>query len=187
MVAHANNGTGIVGIAPDSKVLALKSCWPLTKGSIDAVCNSFTLALAINKAIALNVDILNLSLSGQQDPLLDQLIRKAIDKGIIVVAASEFSEQADNFPASMTNVIGVQTNEVSDSMAGIKQRISAPGTEILTTFPKSSYDFISGSSFSAAHISGMVALLLENNAELKTNEISKILKTTKISDLHRLF
>jgi subtilisin family serine protease len=188
MVAHANNGAGIVGIAPGSKVLALKSCWPLTKGSIDAVCNSFTLALAINKAIALDVDILNLSLSGQQDPLLNQLISKAVNNGIIVVAASEVSEQAGNFPASMTNVIGVQTNKTSDSMAVIKdQTISAPGNEILTTFPKSSYDFISGSSFSAAHISGIVALLLENNAELKTDEISKMLQTTKISDLHKLF
>lgn len=69
IVAKANNGQGIVGIAPDSHVIALKACWGIKAGSLEATCNSFTLALAINAAIEMKVDILNLSLTGPHDPL----------------------------------------------------------------------------------------------------------------------
>ncbi len=187
MVAHAGNDAGIVGIAPDSKLLALKSCWSLKEESIEAVCNSFTLALAINKAIESGVDVLNLSLTGDHDPLLDMLISKAISKGIIVVAASEGSQQSGNFPASMTKVIGVRNNSSDSATINSRQMISAPGDEILTTFPKASYDFISGSSLSAAHISGIVALLLERNPKLTVDAVTTILNTTKVDDLYKLF
>jgi subtilisin family serine protease len=193
MVASAGNATGIVGIAPDSRIMALKSCWPLKKGGIEAVCNSFTLALAINKAIEANVDVLNLSLTGRYDPLLEQLITKAIDKGIVVVAAVDESELgkdtnlSGNFPASMTRVIGVNTMMSDSGTASKGQTVNAPGDEILTTFPNASYDFISGSSFSTAHISGIIALLLEKNSDLEVDDLLKLLTTTKISDLHLLF
>ena len=186
MVAHAGNGAGIVGIAPDSKILALKSCWPTKPGDIEAVCNSFTLALAINQAIESNVDVLNLSLSGRYDPLLDKLIRKAIKKGIVVVAASE-DTKGNNFPASLNKVLGIYSQKPVSDPDNPSNIITAPGDEILTTFPKASYDFISGSSFSAAHISAIVALLLEHNPDLKPGEIATILTNTRMSDLHLLF
>jgi len=187
MVAHAGNGAGSVGIAPDAKLLALKSCWPTRPGDIEAVCNSFTLALAINQAIESNVDILNLSLTGRYDPLLDKLIRKAIKKGIVVVAASEDTRKANNFPASLDKVLGIYSQQPTVDSDNPAHIISAPGDEILTTFPKASYDFISGSSFSAAHISAIVALLLEHNPDLKPDTIATILATTSMSDLHLLF
>ncbi len=187
MVAHANNGAGIVGIAPDAKLLALKSCWPINNGKLEAICNSFTIALAINKAIKSKADILNLSLSGNNDPLLDQLINKAMSEGMIVVAATDESNQSENFPASMTKVLGVRCNSSGLDKNNNDQIISAPGNEILTTFPKASYDFVSGSSLSAAHISGIVALLLERNPTLNAEQIVKLLKTHKSSDLYQYF
>ncbi|MCA9014638.1 MAG: S8 family serine peptidase [Pseudomonadales bacterium] len=48
IAARANNAVGIVGMAPDAKLLGLKACWPVETGKLAAVCNSFTLALAIN-------------------------------------------------------------------------------------------------------------------------------------------
>ena len=51
MVARKDNGAGIIGIAPDAKLIALKACWPAQTDAMEAVCNSFTLALAVNAAI----------------------------------------------------------------------------------------------------------------------------------------
>jgi subtilisin family serine protease len=71
--AVADNGVGIVGIAPDARLLALKACWQPSAGASRAVCNSFTLAQALEATIVAHADIVNLSLAGPPDPLLARL------------------------------------------------------------------------------------------------------------------
>jgi len=105
--ARPDNGTGIAGIAPDAEVYALRACWPDKPGSLAAHCNSFTLALALDQAIRLDSRIVNLSLSGPEDPLLRQLIEKALAKGIIVIAAVPGKDQIGGFPANIPGVIAV--------------------------------------------------------------------------------
>jgi subtilisin family serine protease len=51
----------------------------------------------------------------------------------------------------------------------------APGVEILTTVPNDGYDFVSGSSLAAAHVSGIIALLLEVKPNLSPDQIKKLL------------
>lgn len=110
MIARKDNGTGIIGIAPDAKLIALKACWPSQTDSIEAVCNSFTLALAVNTALKTGAKILNMSLAGPQDAFLELLLNKAIENGIIVIAADTGQAKKDeNFPASLKNVISVQS------------------------------------------------------------------------------
>jgi subtilisin family serine protease len=53
--------------------------------------------------------------------------------------------------------------------------VAAPGVEILTTVPEDAYDFVSGSSLAAAHVSGIVALLLEANPTLSPDRIKELL------------
>ena len=163
IAASANNQLGIVGIAPDSKLIALKACWQITPQKAEAVCDSLTLALALNGAINLKPEIINLSLTGPQDPLVERLVDKALDDGIIVVASTCSTSPAEkDFPASIRRVIAVRTaNAEGNSSPADTGIIPAPGQEILTTLPHASYNFRSGSSFAAAHISGLVALLLE--------------------------
>ena len=91
--ARADNGIGIAGIAPEAEILAFRACWPDKPGSLAARCNSFTLALALNQAIRMNSRIINLSLSGPEDPLLKMLIEKALSEGIIVIAAVPGKDQ----------------------------------------------------------------------------------------------
>ncbi|HEX7417658.1 MAG TPA: S8 family serine peptidase, partial [Steroidobacteraceae bacterium] len=71
IAARANNHIGIVGIAPQAQLIALKACW-LTADSPHAVCNSFTLAQALTAAVQSRARIVNLSLAGPADPLLAQ-------------------------------------------------------------------------------------------------------------------
>src|ERR1700733_4015303 len=68
IAAVPDNHIGIVGIAPDAHLLALKACWQSATGSAPAQCNSFTLAKALQSAIDLRADIVNLSLAGPADP-----------------------------------------------------------------------------------------------------------------------
>ena len=181
MVAKKDNGTGIIGIAPDAKLIALKACWPHQTDSIEAVCNSFTLALAVNTAIKSGAKILNMSLTGPQNAFLELLLNKAIEKGMIVIAADTgLDKEDDNFPATLKDVISVQSLRQPDPADPItqEQTITAPGEKILTTLPHGTYDFISGSSIAAAEVSGIVALLLELKPALTFAEVRSILQTS---------
>jgi hypothetical protein len=181
IAALANNGQGIVGIAPHARIVALKACWPAQPRSPEAICNSLGLAQAIDAAIQVRPQILNLSLTGPPDPLLSRLIQHAIGQGIIVVAADPgITDPSSRFPASMKQVIAVRAargGDTNDSLAE-DPSISAPGAEILTTMPNGTYDFMSGSSFAAAHVSGVIALLLELKPDLSADQVKQILQTT---------
>lgn len=177
MVAKKGNGTGIAGIAPDAGLIALKACWPAQPDAMEALCNSFTLALAVNNAIKSGVKILNMSLAGPHDAILELLLNQAIAKGMIIVAADTGSGlAAENFPAALPHVISVQSlqrqNPKQTQPASI---LTAPGEKILTTLPHATYDFISGSSMAAAEVSGIIALLLELKPDLTQAEIQTLL------------
>jgi subtilisin family serine protease len=184
IASAANNGIGIVGVAPAVKILALKACWPLEPGSVAALCSSFTLAKAISFAISKRPDVLNLSLAGPPDPLLSRLLSRAIDRGIIVISAADPELGGrPGFPSALDRVIIVSTAGsdgwavTPDSVAAVR-RLIAPGDEILTTMPYGTYDFLSGSSLAAAHVSGLVALLLERNRDLSVEQILALLRET---------
>lgn len=169
--ALPNNGIGIAGIAPDAEILAFRACWPETPGALAAHCNSFTLALALNMALRSESQIINLSLAGPEDPLLKRLIEKALTKGIVVVAAIAPNQPENSFPANMPGVIAV-----GNGGEPLANAIYAPGRDILTTVPSQTYDFMSGSSFATPHVSGMIALILQQNPTWRDGEIRQQLQ-----------
>ena len=177
IIAAQSNEEGIVGVAPDVKLWPLRACWSENPGDLEAQCNSLTLALALNTAIQLHPDIINLSLTGPEDPLLRRLIEKAVDQGIIVVAAEPQQYGPESgFPADMPEVITVRQPGYipSDPQADRKRCVAAPGEKILTTFPGATYNLISGSSASTAHISGLIALLLQVQPNLSPSDIQNV-------------
>ncbi len=60
----------------------------------------------------------------------------------------------------------------------MKPDMVAPGAYINTTQIGASYNFTSGTSFAAPHVSGAAALLLQNNPELENHELKSLLVTT---------
>lgn len=177
IASGANNHTGIVGVAPNVSVLALRACWPVTPSSIAAVCSSFTLAKAIEFAVDAKARVLNLSLTGPPDALLYRLVSSAIDEGMVVVTARP-AGQSEGFPVSVPDVIAVESAEDPQRAglsAGLAQRVAAPGHNILTTAPNSGYEFLSGSSLAAAYVSGITALLLEMDDMLTSRRVGELL------------
>jgi subtilisin family serine protease len=173
IAASADNGEGIVGVAPESNIVAMRACWQPDPGR-DAACSSFTLALALAAAIDLRTPIINLSLTGPRDPLLERLLNRAIDRGAVVVGAvPEDAAASVSFPTALTGVIAVQAAEAAGA-DGVAQ-VLAPGRELLTLAPGGRYDFESGSSLAAAQVSGVVALLLARSPRLSNVEVGTLL------------
>jgi len=188
VISARPNNTGIVGIAPGARLVALKACWPVRVGEMEAVCNSFTLALAVNAAIRAKVDILNMSLTGPIDPILTMLLDKAAENGIIIIAADAGSNSDKiSFPASLDSVIAVRNTDAKNAIQATRLRsIAAPGSDILTTLPHGKYDYVSGSSLAAAQVSGIVALMLQLDPEISKQNILANLQANPSLDLCKM-
>ncbi|MDH3420795.1 MAG: S8 family serine peptidase [Gammaproteobacteria bacterium] len=180
IAAIANNAEGIVGIAPDVSIAALRACWAVEPGSPRARCSTFSLAKALEVALDLAPDVINMSLTGPHDPLLAQLLARIIERGIAVVTARPGPQDSGDFPASQAGVLVAQSPR-SLRNARWPNSIGAPADEILTTVPAAEYAFLSGTSLAAAHVSGVIALLLETAPGIGVSQIAGLLRETSIS------
>ena len=170
--ASANNSLGIVGVAPGVDIIALKACWQLDDQNDTAHCNSLTLAQALAAAISEGAQVVNLSLAGPRDPLLNALVAAGTARGVLYVGASPADAPADGFPGGAPGVIPV---DMADSAAPRNGVLRAPGREVVTLMPGGRYDFVSGSSLATAHVSGAVALLLARNHRLDRDAVYRLL------------
>ncbi len=160
IAARADNGVGIVGVAPRARLLALRACWQVAPraGAGNTVCDSLSLAQALHFAIDNRVQVVNLSLSGPPDPLMAGLIDIALARGIRVVAAYDRKAPRGGFPASHAGVIAVADESMARPPRGV---YSAPGRDVPTTRPGGRWFVVDGSSYAAAHVSGLLALVSE--------------------------
>jgi subtilisin family serine protease len=171
IAAAANNGIGTIGVAPEVKLLAFKACWQPSPGAAGR-CNSFTVAQALADALVARAQIINLSLVGPSDPLLEALVAKVIDSGVIVVGAVSDDPRLA-FPAKLPRVLAVAEAETSQNDGDTVLR--APARDIITLVPNGHYDFASGSSLATAQVSGVVALLLAKNQKLGVDKLRELL------------
>ncbi len=179
IASAANNTQGIVGIAPDVSVAALRACRPDTAGAARARCSTLSLARALDLAFTMSPDVVNLSLNGPRDPLLSRLLARVLERGIVVVTARpDPPRDAPGFPWSEPGVIVAQpaASKRGDPASGYL--LGAPADEILTTAPSAGYAFLSGSSLAAAHVSGITALLIERRPSMGTERIETLLRDT---------
>jgi subtilisin family serine protease len=155
IAAKADNRVGIAGVAPGARLLGLRACWQ--RGS-SATCDTLSLAKALYFAVENHPDVINLSLSGPDARLLHEILNIAYARGIAVVAAFDPKLPGGGFPASLPGVIAVSDTPV----AGTRNDVyAAPGRDIPTTQPGGRWFLVNGSSFAAAHVSGLLALMRE--------------------------
>jgi hypothetical protein len=155
IAALSNNNLGIAGVAPNARLMALRACWQV--GDAGAVCDTLSLAKALHFAIDHHAQVINLSLSGPPDMLLGKLIDIALARGIAMVGAFDSAQADGGFPASHAGVIAVSDG----STAAPPGVFVAPGRDVPTTQPGGRWYLVNGSSYAAAHVSGLLALVRE--------------------------
>jgi subtilisin family serine protease len=164
IAARGGNGLGIVGVAPGARLMALRACWQAparARNPVRTSCDTLSLAKALDFAIARNAKVINLSLSGPVDPLLGKLLDVALARGVVVVAAVDETLPSGGFPASHPGVVGA----VGESTRLIARGIFvAPGRDVPTTQPGGRWFLVNGSSYAAAHITGLFALLRQQSS-----------------------
>jgi len=158
IAATGNNGIGIVGVAPEARLLVLRACWQTSGSGDPAVCSSFTLAKALQFALSADAQVINLSLGGPRDRLLERLLDTSLSRGITVVGAADPGSSDGGFPASHRGVLAIAADDGHDVGRDV---LRGPGRDIPTTAVDGKWSFVTGSSFAAAHVSGLVALLRE--------------------------
>lgn len=188
IAAAANNAEGGAGLASSCKVLPIRVLGT-TGGSTYDVVNG------IDYAIKNGARVLNLSLGSSQNSQIErEAIKRALDAGLVVVAAAgndALSGNPLNYPAAFPGVIGVTATDNQDKRALFSSynsmvTVAAPGVDILSTLPLrfGRYGFASGTSMAAPIVSGAVALLLMRHPDWHAPQVIEALKSSS-HDLSR--
>jgi len=185
IIASATMDNGLTGVAPDVKVIAARACWSDVKK--ETFCSSETLAKAIDYSIINKAQIINLSLGGPRDNVISLLLKNADNAGIVLVAAAGNGGANGKpvYPAALKEVIAVSATDYDDKLYALSTRgnyidLSAPGVDILSPGPGNSWQIISGTSMAAAHVTGVIALLLQEYPELSPFQIRTLLGSTSL-------
>jgi hypothetical protein len=178
LVAHAR----LMGSAPAARILAIRAFSAAPNG---AESSSFVILKGLDYAAAHGAQIVNMSFAGPKDTLIERGIAAAAAKGILMVAAAGNAgpKSPPLYPAANTNVIAVSATDIQDRLFAASNRgsniaVAAPGVDIFLPAPDEKYQMTSGTSFSAAYVSGLAALMLERNPSLKPAEVRAILMKT---------
>jgi subtilisin family serine protease len=178
IVAHAR----LMGSAPAARILAIRAFGASPNG---AESTSFVILKALDYAAAHGAQIVNMSFAGPKDALIERGIAATAARGIVMVAASgnAGAKSPPLYPAANTNVIAVSATDAQDKLFAASNRggniaVAAPGVDIFLPAPDEKYQMTSGTSFSAAYVSGLIALMLERNPALKPDQVRSILMKT---------
>jgi subtilisin family serine protease len=188
---HAH-GTGIagaiashkrlLGAAPAAQILAIRA---FGATGVSAQATAFAILKGLQYATSQHARVINMSFAGPQDPGLARHLAAAKAAGVVLVAASGNlgPKSPPQFPAADPNVIAVSATDAADRLFRAANRgahiaVAAPGVDILLPAPNAEYQFTSGTSFAAAHVSGSAALILERKPELTPEAVRDILVAT---------
>jgi subtilisin family serine protease len=173
----------LLGVAPRARILAIHAFSPDAQHPQQATTQS--IVAGIDWAIARGARVINMSFAGPYDPLLQLALKKARDKGVILIAAAgNMGPQSPPlYPAADENVIAVTAVDDKDKLMpqanqGPHVALAAPGVNVLEAAPRASYNFTTGTSVAAAHVSGVVALILERNPGIDVPTLEDALYTT---------
>jgi hypothetical protein len=174
----------LTGTAPRANILAIRA-FSGNEGKPGADGTTAHVIEGLNWAYEHHARIVNMSFAGAFDPLLALAISQAHQKDMILIAAAgnEGPSAKPAYPAADPNVIAVTATDREDKIFSASNRgsyiaLAAPGTDIIAAAPSNSYQFSSGTSIAAAHISGVVALLLSEKPDLGADTIRRVLKDT---------
>lgn len=165
--ARVGHGTMVAGlvhlVAPGARILPIKVL------DSDGYGDAYTIAKGIRYATSRGAQVINLSLSSPVDSHdIEEAIEHARERGIVIVASvANNGQRRDLFPASYHGVIAVTATDMNDHRAPFADYASyvdlcAPGVDVVGLLPDGRFGQASGTSFSAAMVSGAAALVVRS-------------------------
>lgn len=181
-IAAAADGRGVVGVAPEAKLMVLRGL-----GYFGGT--NFMLVRALKYAADCGAKVVNNSWgSGARSKAYEDVLRYGTGKGVIYVFSAGNSYRSGNRPSwpvgystLFPGVIGVGATSNDNRRAGFSNTgpyvtVAAPGAAILSTVPvvqnpSDPYAYLQGTSMAAPHVTGVVALLLSAKPGATPEEI----------------
>ena len=159
----------LMGTAPGARILAIRAFGGPSGGK----GTTMQIVKGLDWAISQNARIVNMSFAGPKDPTLAKAFKAAFDKGVVLIAAAGNAgpKSPPLYPGADPNVIAVSATDADDQIYTNSNRgkyvaVAAPGVDILVPAPDGNYEFTTGTSVAAAHVSGVAALLLQRDPKL---------------------
>ena len=192
IIAGLKNNAGIQGVSPNVELYAIKSLNRNGGGE------TLDIVAGVEWAIENKIDILNLSLTtDNNDPALRMVLEKAYESGMTIVAAvgnegETLQKDSVQYPARYESVIGdsditASNTKLVQSSSGPAVEIAAPGTSILSTYPReldtedgtqNGYYSDTGTSMAAPHVTGVLALYKERYPSASNDKLRQMLQVT---------
>ncbi len=181
MVGHGTHIAGaILQVAPDASILPIKVL------NSDGVGDAFFVTSGIFYAVEQGADVINLSLGSTFD---SRAIQDAIDfasgEGVVIVAAVGNGNTAEpvEYPASLDSVISVaaldaDSNKAEYSNFNSQVDISAPGSDVASSYPDGHFATASGTSMATSIVTGSIALVLDRQPAIGPDAVELILTST---------
>ena len=164
--ADAENGLGITGLAPESRLVNIKVA------DDSGRCQISRLIEGIRWAVDNGVKVINVSIQFKETaPGLKETVDYAWENGaVIIAAAGNDGDSSPVYPASYENCIAVTAIQADGSLAPLANHgdwvdVAAPGLDIYSTLPGDSYGYKHGTSFATAYVSGLASLLFSIAAD----------------------
>ncbi len=172
----------LMGAAPHAQILAARAFDP---AGDSAEATTFNILKSLDWAAANKARIINMSFAGPADPAIHRSLEAAYKKGIVLIAAAgnAGAKSPPLYPAAYAEVIAVSATTADDKLFEASNRgkyiaLAAPGADILVAAPDASYQVQSGTSFSAAEISGIAALMIGHKPDIKPAALRAALLAT---------
>lgn len=181
VISAKDSGFGIVGVAPNSKIIPVKTL------SNKGFGNNISLENSLRYAIEIKPDIVNMSLGGKspQGQIFHDLLKELYKLNIPVVCAmGNYGENYSCFPANYPETIGVASFKKDRNISTFSSRgqdtdFALPGENILTTNLNNQYSIVNGTSFAAPFLSGLIAIILsegkKKNIQYTIEQLKNIL------------
>jgi serine protease len=164
--ATTNNSVGVAGMA-QVKILEMKG---LSSSFLSGCSGSNAgIAQAIRDAADQGAKVISMSIGGASSTVMQDAVSYAAGKGVIIVAAAgnDGGNNSIDYPGAYPEVIAVAAldsnkTRASYSDGGPQLDISAPGSNVLSTYNSNdtSYSSLSGTSMATPHVAGAIALAL---------------------------
>lgn len=174
--ALVNNGEGVAGVSWYNKIMPVKALDGSGSGTTYAV------AEGIIWATDHGAKVINMSLGNYADSqFLHDAIKYAYDRDVLLVAASgNDNTERPGYPAAYPEVLAVGATNQDMSRADYSNYgeyidVTAPGTNIASTYPGNQYAALSGTSMASPHVAAMAGLIRSLNPELSNREVMDLM------------